>query len=453
MNVDPNRDRCLVPELEQSKLRRVAFCVDVEIAGGPRYKDEGDCEDKKKKRKEKKLKERGEGEALKHPEAVVEEKEKAGVVQVSNEVVGTEDAPNPEGSVNDEDKKDPCKKKEKKKRSEAERKERKEKKRRKAEENGTVPLELSRDDDESPNITPAVSGTSTPKAQDSPTTDPLRIYRRCCQLRETPILKRVSDQLANPSSCVVNLPGVVTCLDLTGSRLQLADVVTLGDWLAIVPVIKLILDDADLTNEKTRVILAGLLAAKVPESLKRRSGTYTRGPNSQFRKFEERTGVVEKLSLKNNPKISREGWKHISLFIYMCKSLRAIDVSMIPFPRPQSEPNGAPLPNAAHSTDIADTLCKAISERLGGSKLEELIMAECSLPTQAIRRIVDAVTISGLQRLGLAGNDIDDEGLDHVIRYVRSGVCHGLDLGGNDLKNGISRLCLSVPPDCGSTLR
>jgi len=116
MNVDPNRDRCLVPELEQSKLRRVAFCVDVEIAGGPRYKDEGDYDDKKKKRKEKKLKERGEGEALKHPEAVAEEKEQAGVVQISNEVVGTEDAPNPEGTINDEDKKDSCKKREKKKR-------------------------------------------------------------------------------------------------------------------------------------------------------------------------------------------------------------------------------------------------------------------------------------------------------------------------------------------------
>ncbi|KAF2816845.1 RNI-like protein, partial [Mytilinidion resinicola] len=452
MNVDLNRDRCLVPELEQSKLRRVAFCVDVEIAGGPRYKDEGDCEDKKKKRKDKKLKERGEGEALKHPEAVAEEKEKAGLVQVTNETIGTEDVLGTEGTSNENDK--DCKKREKKKRSEAERKERKEKKRRKAEENGTVPLELSRDDDEaSPNVTPAISGTSTPRAQDRPTTDPLRIYRRCCQLRETPILKRVSDQLSHPYSCAVALPGVVTCLDLTGSRLQLADIVTLGDWLAIVPVMKLIMDDSDLTDEKTRVILAGLLSAKIPENLKRRSSTYDRGQNGQIGKFEKRTGVIEKLSLKNNPKITREGWKHISLFIYMCKSLKAIDVSMVPFPRAQSIPstNGTASPKP-HQTEISDTLCKAISERLGGSRLEELILAECSLSTQAIRRIIDAVTVSGIQRLGLAGNDIDDEGLDHVIRYVRSGVCQGLDLGGNDLRNGIGRLCASIPPECALCL-
>jgi hypothetical protein len=424
----------------------------VEIAGGPRYKDEVNGDDKKKKKE--KLRERCEGEALKNPKAMVEEKEKLGVVQVEREAVGSEGSPSPGAPMNDEDKKD-AKKKEKKKRSEAERKERKEKKRRKAEENGTVPLELSRNsDDTSPNPTPVVSGTSTPipKAQGRPTTDPLRIYRRCCQLRETPILKRVSDQLATPHNSAAALPGVVTFLDLTGSRLQLADIVTLGDWLAIVPVMKVILDDADLTDEMTRVVLAGLLSARVPGGLNRRSGTYTRGQNGESPRVAERTGVVEKLSLKNNPKITREGWKHISLFIYMCKSLKAIDVSMITFPQCVPATNGTSPPKDVRSADIADTLCKAISERLGGSRLEELIMAECSLSTQAIRRIIDAVTMSGTQRLGLAGNDIDDDGLDHVIRYVRSGVCQGLDLGGNELKNGIGRLCASIPPNCGLSL-
>ncbi|OCK80574.1 RNI-like protein [Lepidopterella palustris CBS 459.81] len=434
MNIDPNRDRCLVPELDQSKLRRVAFCVDVEIAGGPRYKDELDPDEKKKKRKDKRLRERGEGEALKHPEAIAEEKDKTGAVQVSNEVVGTEDAPNPEGVMLDQCQVEPNKKKEKKKRSEAERKERKEKKH-----------------DEAPavsNGSPAVSGTSTPKVQDRPTTDPLRIYRRCCQLRETPILKRISDQLLAPSSCSVAAPGIVTCLDLTGSRLQLADVITLGDWLAVVPVKRLLLEDSDLTDEMTRVILAGLLSAKYSEGPKRRSWA-----KDDHTKIEERTGVVEKLSLKNNPKITSDGWKHISLFIYMCKSLKAIDVSMIPFPQPTKGPtiqiaHGMAWSKATSTTDIADILCKAISERLAGSRLEELIMAECSLTAQNIRKIIDGVTISGIQRLGLAGNDIDSEGLDHVIRYVRSGVCHGLDLGGNDLREGIDRLCEALSKSC-----
>ena len=98
LNIDPNRTRCLVPELQGSKLRKVAFCVDVEIAGGPRYKDDVDADDKKKKKKDKKLKERGEGEALKHPNAVAEEKERDSVVANGHEALGSEKDPNPEGN-------------------------------------------------------------------------------------------------------------------------------------------------------------------------------------------------------------------------------------------------------------------------------------------------------------------------------------------------------------------
>lgn len=121
MNIDHNRERCLVPELDSSKLRRVAFCVDVEIAGAPRYKEDGDSPERKKRAmtKDKKLKERGEGEALKHPDAVACQKEKDGVVRVSNEEVGNDEAPNPEGTVIEgEDKKGESSNKKKEKKEE-----------------------------------------------------------------------------------------------------------------------------------------------------------------------------------------------------------------------------------------------------------------------------------------------------------------------------------------------
>lgn len=457
MNIDPNRTRCLVPELNDSKLRKVSFCVDVEIAGGPKYNDDVDADDKKKKKKDKKLKERGEGEALKHPNAVAEEKDKEGLVVVGQESVGSENESNPEGTMLDDGKQEPSRKKEKKKRSEAERKERKEKKRRKAEENGTIPLEFSREDDQgSVEGAPVTSGATTPRAQDRPTVDPLRIYRRCCQLRESPILKRISDQLSAPRACTVVQPGVVTCLDLTGSRLQMADVLTLSDWLAIVPVKKLFLEDADLNDEKVRVILAGLLAAKLPETSRRTA------VNGGIRPEEAQHGqtAIKKLVLKNNPKITSEGWKHIALFIYLCKSIMALDVSMIPFPqyRPQMSPPPtdcaqAPTPSKeAKSRDIAEILSKAISERLGGSELQELVMGECNLTTPSIRKIVDGSIISGVQRLGLATNDIDSEGLEHVLHYIRSGVCQGIDLGGNDLRSWISTLSDSLSQSKDSAL-
>ncbi|KAG9974730.1 RNI-like protein, partial [Aureobasidium melanogenum] len=76
LNVNHNRERCLLPELDSAKLRRVAFSVDVEIASGPRYKDDDAVDvSKQKKAKDKKMKERGEGEALKNPQAVTERKE------------------------------------------------------------------------------------------------------------------------------------------------------------------------------------------------------------------------------------------------------------------------------------------------------------------------------------------------------------------------------------------
>jgi hypothetical protein len=441
LNVDHNRPRCLLPELDQAKLRKVAFCVDVEIAGGPRYKDDPDPAEKKKKKKDAKLKEKGEGDALKHPEAAVKEKDISGKVETpcGNEDVGTTDEPNPGGTVEQsEEKKDMSKKKEKKKRSEEERKERKEQRRKKAEENGTLPVQITRDSDENRKPSPP---SHAPRSMDRPTTDPLRIYRRCCQLRETPVLKRITEQLANPAACANDAPGIVTCLDLTGSRLQLADVVTLSDWLAVVPVRKLILEDSDLTDEGIRVVMAGLLAAKSTDYFDRFRKTSDLANTGIS---EEKLGVIEKLSLKNNPKVGKEGWKHISLFIYMCSSLKALDVSMIPLP-PAVEvapgPDGSCRPSPC---DPAEVFAKAISERLGGDTLEELIMAECSLSAQAIRKIVDGVTISGLKRLGLAGNRLDKDSIAHILRYLRSGVCQGLDLGSNDLRSHIVDIAESM---------
>jgi len=496
LNVDPNRERCLVPELDQSKLRRVSFCVDVEIASGPRYTEdpENDESQLKRKKKDVKLKERAEGEALKHPESITEEKDEQGepVLEAKSKAIpvpvpGQEKGNGNDATVSQEDlagspmvgsledgPQGMTRKKEKKKRSEMERKERKEKKLRRAQENGSIPVEITAiddDDDDSekgslvgslPNATtPARSSPvpPPPAKQDRPTTDPVRIYRRCCQLRETPILKRITEQLMSTKCAVVNEPGVVGCLDLTGSRLQLADVVTLGDWLAVVPVKRLILEDADLNDEGVRVILSGLLAAKRPEPTRRKNtGPKHRELPGPLRSRQERSGVVEKISLKNNPRVTRLGWKHVSLFLYMCRSIKAVDLSMNQFPdtMPASVQMSAkkspekPIPTIGQDLNAAETLYKCLSERLGGSHLEELSVSECGLDTDHVRKIVDGAMMCGISRLGLAGNHLTDEGLGHVIHYLRSGICHGLDLGGNDLRGKLGPIAdtFNEKPDC-----
>ncbi|KAK3673397.1 Microtubules assembly and stabilization protein [Recurvomyces mirabilis] len=490
LNVDPNRQRCLVPEMDPGKLRKVSFCVDVEIAGRPQYTNEDDNgpENQQQKKQDAKMKERAEGEALKRPQAIEEEKDREGEVKldarsakaldmgkISRKISREDDdaeagaSPPDDGSLESA-----ARKREKKQRSEAERKERKEKRRRRAEENGQLPVEMQLGDGSNESVprpmsgaslstanannamdTPPpvgslpdipVTGSAPPPRADRPTTDPVRIYRRCCQLRETPILKRITEQLMAPNCTLPAEPGVVNCLDLTSSRLQLADVVTLGDWLAVVPVRVLKLEDADLNDEGVRCVLAGLLAAKRPEPTKRKSKEPRHREPLRVPQVQERAGVVEKLNLKHNPRISRHGWKHISLFIYMCRSLKAIELSMNHFPDtlPASphvtqtkSPQGAPRGDGS-DTEAAEIFFKCLSERPGGSKLEELQMSECGLSTNQVRKVVDGAIMAGVSRLGLAGNHLDDEGLGHVLRYIRSGICQGLDLGGNDLHNKTS---------------
>ena len=479
MNIDPYRERCAVPELDQNKLRRVAFCVDVEIAGSAQYVDdvqeppalamdsepsltklEKELAAKKQKSREQKL-QRSEGEALKRPSAVAEEKETNGVIKATGEVVDANKTPDIKSHTYKDDEthepepepapvKEPSKKKEKKKRSEGERKERKEKKQQEALANGTIPAEIKNDGSED-----SANGAGTPpKGQDRPTTDPLRIYRRCCQLRETPILKRIAEQISSPSACQVTTPGVLSILDLSGYWMQLPDVVTLGDYLAVVPVKKLILDNCGLGDEAVRVLLAGLLAAKTPEQARYNKKLVKKSATPE-KETTERLGVVEKVSLKNNPKIGKEGWRHIACFIYMSRSLKAIDLSMIPFPEYTARRSSVKSQHSHHShhshtpdttpatppqVDMPSIIQEAIAGRLAGNHLEELVMAECGLTTDCIGQIVDGVIKCGATRLGLASNDLSRVGLEHVVRFLQSGRCEGLDIGGNDIHEHMSIL-------------
>ncbi|KAF9766575.1 hypothetical protein IL306_001007 [Fusarium sp. DS 682] len=451
LNVDQSRERCPISELSCAKLRRVAFSVDVEIAPQPKYADP-DAQSPKTtdKTQKKKLTEKGEGEALKNPKAVEEQKETDGEVKTTGEPLPKE--PEKEGSevlqqVKDtangsptpvpEKKEENTKKKEKKKKSEEERKARKEKKRKLAEDNGSIPMEIHYDssDDSAKTKTPPNS-PETSKPQTAPTTNPVRIYRRCCQLRETPILKKITEQLTDTANYNAST-GTVNKLDLTDYWLQLPDLITLGDYLAIVPVREVLLENSGLGDEGLRVILAGLLAAKRP-AVRRRKPKHDE---------EEQGGVVERLVLKNN-KIGPDGWKYLSLFIYLCRSLKFLDVSHIQFPRqPQSQQNGS-LNNGVHiPRGMSSIFSTALGERLGGSTLELVNIGQTGLTMAQLGTIIDGLIQCGVKRLGLSHNEIDAQGMKHVVRFLTEGHCEGLDLGGNDLSQHTEALATAIEND------
>jgi len=445
LNVDTHRERCDISGLNQAKLRRVAFCVDVEIAPMPKYAEDSTgkkstAAEKSDKDQKKKMKERGEGEALKNPKAVECQKEESGEIKINGEEVakeptkeGTDGASKPPPPSDDpKDKKDAAemKKKEKKKKSEEERKARKEKKRKQAEANGTIPMEIYYDSDSSSSIT--FARPETPRTQMAPTTNPVRIYRRCCQLRETPILKKITEQLVDPANAS-DEPGMIERLDLTGYWMQLADLVTLGDYLAIVPVKEVILDNCGLTDEGLRVILAGLLASRKATGKRRKPVTELDGLTQQG-------GVVERLVLKNN-KLGPEGWRHLCLFIYLCRTLHTLDLSGIPFPQTVG---GGRVNGNGKGVDLCQLLSKSLAERLGGSTLGVLSLGEAGFTTTQLGLVIDGVISCGIRRLGLAHNGIEGEGLDHVARLLRSGICEGLDLGGNDMRDQLAVLASAL---------
>lgn len=476
MNIDQNRHRCKIADLNQAKLNRVAFCVDVEIAGISHRDDDEEApptnqlrqplpesNSYKSKKADLKSKEQDEAEALKHPQATLVEKDSASPAPAPVPAPATGDAkvessspptnttssqpftdpsPNVEGV-------DPTRKQEKKKRSEAERKERKERKRRQAVANGSVPLQLDAENDEeySRGSAPA-PGVSRVKTQSHPTTDPVRIYRRCCQLRETPVLKRVVDEISKPSSTLAESPGTVAALDLSNFPMTSQDWTTFSDWLAVVPVRKLILENCALADTSVRAILAALLSTKTVEQMRYRRRR-SRRPESPDTNDHERYGVVEKLSLKDNPKIGREGWRHISLFIHLSKSLKAIDLSGIPFPQGQVAIDGSGTTGQPQSpmADVSIIFASALAERFAEDHLEELLMSECYPSVDAVKQICQATTKMGLRRLGFANNGLTREGLEHVIEYLKAGQCEGLDLGGNAIKDDLDLVTDAIEPE------
>ncbi|KAM0424612.1 hypothetical protein ACHAPT_010138 [Fusarium lateritium] len=419
----------------------------------PRYVD-GDAAQPNTvdKVQKKKLTEKGEGEALKNPKAVEEQKEVNGVVKSTGEPLpkepekdGTEAPPQAvkNETTNDttnnsttsatEKKEENTKKKEKKKKSEEERKARKEKKRKLAEANGSIPMEIRYDSSDSSVKAKTPPVTTTPKTKSYPTTNPVRIYRRCCQLRETPILKKITEQL-NDSSNYSSSTAMVNKLDLTNYWLQLPDLITLGDYLAVVPVREVLLENSGLSDEGLRVILAGLLAAKRPVS--------KRGKPKHD--LEEQGGVVERLVLRNN-KIGPDGWKHLSLFTYLCRSLKFLDLSQIPFPRQPQMPQNGSLPNGVQiPRGVSDIFAKALGERLGGSVLELVNLSETGLSMEQLGIIVDGLIKCGVRRLGVSHNQIDQEGVRHIVKFLAAGHCEGLDLGGNDLSEHTEALAAAI---------
>ncbi|KAF8429234.1 hypothetical protein EV426DRAFT_673391 [Tirmania nivea] len=450
MNKNHTRDRCQISELEGVRLKKVAFCVDVEVSVPPplpkddehsmksittvvpevqsaekgvpsdaRRKDSNTLEEAEKTNTEEKSETKaGNANSMSKPNGakVMESTEESGKETLPSVLIGDSKVTNfPAIAPN------------------------------------LQPIHSPIDSNQVTSSQQKLDGTSRPRRR--PTTDVARIYKRCCQLRETRMLPLIAEQLASSAGKTS-----LDSLDLSNHQLQLCDALVLSDFLALAPVTKLDLENCGLTDEALRVILSGLLAVKQP-ILKSKSTHRVKkendnkrpvsgGSSESYRSRASREkdalrcrGMVEWLSLRNNPKIGCDGWRYISLFLHMSRSLKALDVSMIQLPQVPKRP----MPTVVlHPSDATALFCKALSERLAGVGLQELAMNRCEINTEQLRGIVEAVRKGGTKRLDLEGNNITDDGLIYLAQWVKDGSCEGLSLSSNDLQEHIDILAASL---------
>ena len=422
MNKNLTRDRCQITELESVRLKKVSFCVDVEVSVPPPIPRDDDYNNLRFITGEQAETERVASIENKQSGANTSECEEKHVPGhasgnqtkesgiTANENMDSSNVPKiiqyTEGEV-------------------------------KAEQSGNGIAE-SKGGDNAAVITgnkpPQKRENAGPRPRRRPTTDVARIYKRCCQLREATVLSIIAEQLA-VSAGKTSLDS----LDLSNHTLHLSDALVLSDFLALAPVTKLDLENCGLTDESLRVILSGLLAVKKPVSKIKSSQKRTKDPVQITEPIRDGTtatsegrprGMVEWLSLRNNPRLGRDGWRYISLFLHMSRSLKALDVSMIQLPR-------MPLANGLRSRQIPDStaiFCKALSERLAGAGLQELAMNRCGINTEQLRCIVEAVRNGGTKRLDLEGNNVTDDGLIYLAQWIKEGSCEGISLSSNDLQ-------------------
>lgn len=442
LNKDVARERCKISELDAGKLRKVAFCVDVEVA--PIEQDMEAKRIEKKRRKEAKASEK-------------EKEEKDNSVNETGSESSTETKA-PEA---------PIPKKEKTKEEKRERKERKKERRANERvENMTALLEEDLPVGDSPDS--AAKGTeggakvyasTIRRVHARPTTDPARIYKQCCQLRETQQLPKVTEQLTLSAGATV-----LQTLDLSGHKFLLSDAVALSDFLALVPVKNLLMESCALTDEMVRVVLCGLAIVKphLPPTAPKPSDIPEKPRPAFSGRHGKARGVVERLSFKDNPTIGRDGWRYISLFIHMSHTLKAIDLSLIALPRPPSvhapshpghpgHVKGVKRDRSLPANDTTALFSRALSERLIGVGLEELVLGNCSLNSEQLSSILSGITKGGTKRIGLGGNKLSVDGMALIGRWIRgsedsTGDCEALDLSGNSIHDHIDMISASLTP-------
>lgn len=241
------------------------------------------------------------------------------------------------------------------------------------------------------------------------------VYTRCCHLREILPIPATLKQLKKGSVDPIPL------LQLRNPMPSMVEVLSFSDFLSVAPVLCLSLDGVSLSVEMLRVILGSLLY------------------KDNF----------EKLSLRNTP-LDAEGWKVLCYFIFKCKSLNALDLTMV-----QSIPTNVQKPSKSSlKSKVVRMQCDMESRGdmnwnlltasvVSSEGLEEMILSGAKMPLEEFKNFIE-VACATTQRLGLAYNELSLEHCSVLANWMVHSRVTGLDIGYNDLRGKIAPFASAV---------
>ena len=241
------------------------------------------------------------------------------------------------------------------------------------------------------------------------------VYTRCCHLREI---------LPIPSTLKQLKPGStdpISSLELRNPRPSMVEVLSFSDFIRVAPVLCITLDGVHLTAEMFRIILGSLVY------------------KTSF----------EKLSLRNTP-LDKEGWKILAQFVSKCKSLNALDLTMVPaiktnVQKPSKSSLKKILPRMeGRMEDRSDMdwnlLTAAIAFRNG---IDEMVVAGAKMSLTQFKTFIEVACVN-VTRLGLAYNELSKEQCVILAHWIVNSKVTGLDIGFNDLQGKLEPFCNAV---------
>lgn len=219
------------------------------------------------------------------------------------------------------------------------------------------------------------------------------LYTRCCHLREILPIPATLKQLKNKHK-------PLHVLKMLNPRPTYIDILSFTDFLAIAPVITVIFDNVTIDTEMINIILVSLKTSK----------------------------VLNKLSLRNVP-IDQEGWRSLSKFLIMNKSIQRLDLSQ------QKVKKVGDSMSVLRSELDWDLFIDALCVRGG---IEELVIHGCTLNCNQFDKLISKALSLQTKRLGLASSQLDKHKMKTLANWIshKGNTCIGIDFGFNDLSNG-----------------